>query len=133
MFEQFKKSKQLVEQTDFVKAYKFLYNEKEYKIIITNRIANNHTIIHFIDDTIYWEQLPRFHKLAGSMYGDRIAIYKFDTSVTEKVKNTLFVIRGTPLGDEGLYNGIFRGPKKYDENFVNCMTYKKFKKLQEHC
>ena len=91
----------------FVKSLK--YEEKEYTIIIPKKRANNKTIIHFIDNTICWEQIPRFPKLAGKQYGDRIPIYKFDA----KVLNTLFVLKGNPLGDEGLDNGIFRSFKKY--------------------
>ena len=83
------------------------------------------TIIHFTDNTICWEQIPRFPRLSGRQYGDKIPIYK----IVGKTLNTLFVVRGNPLGDEGLDNGIFRSFKKYDENCVNCITYKKFKEM----
>lgn len=125
MFDCFKLSKELIGETEFVKIYKIVCNEKDYKILITKKFANKHTIIHFIDNTICWEQVPRFWRLSGRRYGDKIPIYKFDG----KVLNTLFVVKGTPGGDEGLDNGIFRSPKRYDENFVNCMIYKKFKKM----
>ncbi len=127
MFDCFKLSKELIDETEFVKVYKLVYDEKEYKIIITKRFANKRTVIFFMDGTIYWEQIPLLRR--GSVYicgKGKIPIYKF---YTEKVLNTLFVVRGTPLGDEGLDDGIFRSPKKYDETFVNCMTYKKFKKM----
>ena len=125
IFEQFKISKQLIEKTRFTKVYKCVSDNKEYKIILTKKFANKHTIIHFAEDSIYWEQIPRFWRLSGSKRGKKILIYKFD----EKVLNTIFVVKGTPLGDEGLDNGIFRSLKKYDENFVNCTTYKKFKNM----
>lgn len=125
IFDCFKLSKQLIDETEFVKVYKLVYDEKEYKIIITKHFANKRTIIHFIDNTICWEQIPRFPRFSGIHLGDNIPIYKFD----EKVLNTLFVLRGNPLGDEGLDNGIFRSLKKYDENYVNCITYKKFKEM----
>ena len=125
IFECFKLSKKLVNETAFVKVYQLICEEKEYKIIITKRAANKHTIIHFIDNTVFWEQIPRLPRLAGRQYGDKIPIYKFDGQIL----NTIFVIKGTPLGEEGLDDGIFRSPKKYDENFVNCMTYKRFKKM----
>ena len=125
IFECFKLSKERIEETAFVKVYKLLCEEKEYKIIITKRTANRHTIIHFIDNTVCWEQIPRLPRLAGRQYGDKIPIYKFDG----KILNTIFVIKGTPLRDEGLDDGFFRSPKKYDENFVNCMTYKRFKQM----
>lgn len=125
LFDSFKSSKELIDQTEFVNVFSVKCDDKEYTIIIPRKIANKKTIIHFIDNTIYWEQIPRFPRLAGRQYGDRIPIYKFD----EKVLNTLFVLKGNPLGDEGLDNGIFRSLKKSDENFVNCMTYKKFKEM----
>jgi hypothetical protein len=123
LFNSFKENKQLINQTEFVNVYSVKCHDKEYTIIIPRERANKKTIIHFIDNTICWQQIPRFPRLAGN--GDIIPIYKFDT----KVLNTLFVIKGCPLGDEGLDNGIFRSPKRYDENFVNCMTYKKFKSM----
>ena len=125
IFECFKKLKKRTGETEFVKIYNFVYDQKEYKIIITKYVANRHTVIHFMDNTVYWEQIPRFPRLVGRQYGDKIPIYQFN----EKVFHTIFVVRGTPLGDEGLDDGIFRSPKKYDENFVNCMTYKKFKEM----
>ena len=127
MFDCFKRSKELIEETKFVKVYKLLYNEKEYKIIITKRIANKGTILRFIEDSIYWQEIHRLPIFLT--YGDKTLVYKFDTDYTSKVSNTFFVVKGRPLGEEGLDNGIFRSPKKFDENFVNCMTYKKFKKM----
>ncbi|MBQ4065744.1 MAG: hypothetical protein IJD10_06550 [Clostridia bacterium] len=126
LFNSFQSSKELIKETAFVKVYKLVYDGKEYKIIITKQVANKRTIIHFIDNTIYWEQIPRFPRLSGKPYGDRIPIYKFDNN---KLLNTIFVLKGVPLGDEGLDNGIFRSSKKYDDNYVNCITYKKFKEM----
>ncbi len=126
LFDSFKLKKELINETEFVKVYKIVSNEEEYNIIITKRFANKHTILHFLNNTVYWEQIPRFPRLVGRQYGDKILIYKF---YTEKVLNTLFVVKGTPLGDNGLDNGIFRSFKKYDKNFVNCITYKKFKTI----
>ena len=125
LFNSFKENKQLINQTEFVNVYSVKCDDKVYTIIIPRERANIKTIIHFIDNTISWEQIPRFPKLAGKQYGDRIPIYKFDA----KVLNTLFVLKGNPLGDEGLDNGIFRSFKKYDENCVNCITYNKFKQM----
>ncbi len=127
MFDCFKRSKELIEETKFVEVYKLLYNDKEYKIIVTKKIANKGTMLRFIDDTVYWQQIHRLPIFF--FYGDKTPVYKFDVDYTGKVSNTFFVVRGTPLGEEGLDNGIFRSPKKFDENFVNCMTYKKFKKM----
>ena len=125
LFNSFKENKELINETEFVNVYSVKCDAKEYTIIIPKKRANNQTIIYFIDNTIYWEQVPRFPKLAGNN-GDRIPIYKF---YDEKCLNTIFVVKGTPLGDEGLDNGIFRSSKKYDENYVNCINYKKFKEM----
>ena len=127
LFNSFKANKKLINLTEFVSVYSVKCDDKEYTIIIPRKIANKKTIIYFIDNTIYWEQIPIIFRGSGYVPGrDRIPIYKFHS---EKVLNTLFVIKGCPLGDEGLDNGIFRSPKRYDENFVNCMTYKKFKSM----
>ncbi len=125
LFDSFKSNKKLIIKTKFVNVYSVDCFDKNYTIIISKKVANKRTVIHFIDDTISWEQVPRFWRLAGRRYGDKIPVYKFDG----KTLNTIFVVKGTPAGDEGLDNGIFRSPKKYDENFVNCMTYKKFKQM----
>ena len=126
LFNSFKINKELINQTEFVNVYSVKSDGKEYTIIIPKKRANNKTIIHFVDNTICWEQIPRFPRLAGRQYGDRIPIYKFDDN---KFLNTIFVLKGVPLGDVGLDNGIFRSSKKYDENYVNCITYKKFKEI----
>ena len=126
LFNSFKTNKELINQTEFVNVYSVKSDEKEYTIIIPKKRANNKTIIHFVDNTICWEQIPRFPRLAGRQYGERIPIYKFDDN---KFLNTIFVLKGVPLGDDGLDNGIFRSSKKYDENYVNCITYKRFKKM----
>lgn len=128
LFNSFKFNKKLISQTQFINSYVVMHKGKEYSVIVTRKIANKLTRIKFVDNTFFWEQLPLFWRLSGKGYlcGDKVAIYKFNG---EKNKNTLFVVKGVPGGDEGLDDGIFRSPKKYDENFVNVMTYKKFKSL----
>lgn len=126
LFDAFKTNKKLINQTEFVNVFSVKNDDKEYTIIIPKKSANKKTIIHFIDNTVYWEQLPRFWRLSGSKQGDKIPIYKFENS---KNLNTFFVVKGAPLGDEGLDSGIFKSSKRYDENSVNCITYNKFKKM----
>ena len=125
LFDCFKESKRLVKQTEFVNVYSVKCDDKEYKIIIPKKRANDHTVIHFIDNTICWEQIPRFPRIVGRCYSERIPIYNFDG----KISNTIFVVKGAPLADEGLDSGIFRSRRRYDENFVNCMTFKRFKEM----
>ena len=125
LFESFKANKELINQTEFVNVYSVKCDDKQYTIVIPRQRANKKTIIHFVDNTVCWEQIPRFPRSYGRQYGDKIPIYKF----IGKPLNTLFVLKGNPLGDEGLDNGIFRSSKRYDENFVNCISYKKFKQM----
>ena len=121
----FNANKELQLQTKYINAYSVQWNGKEYTIIVPRKIANKRTYYFFQDNTIFWMQIPRFPRLTGP-YGEMIPICKFNS---DKIANTLFVVRGTPLGDEGLDNGIFRSSRKYDENFVNCISYEKFKKM----
>ena len=125
LFESFKTNKELLLKTPFVYVYSVICNNKEYTVVLTRKIANKRTLLYFEDNTIYWEQTPRFPRLVG-LHGEKIPICKFDTT---NIANTIFVVRGTPLGDEGIDNGIFRSLKKYDENFVNCVTFRKFKQM----
>ena len=128
LFNSFKTNKELINQTEFVNVYSVLHEGKEYTIIVTRKMANILTIIKFVDNTVYWEQLPLIWRFSGKGYlsGEKIPIYKFNSG---KNKNTLFVVKGNPRGDEGLDSGIFRSFKKYDENCVNCITYNKFKQM----
>ena len=52
LFNSFKANKELINQTEFVNVYFVKCDEKNYTIIIPRKIANNKTIIHFIDNTI---------------------------------------------------------------------------------
>ncbi len=126
IFDAFKNSRELVEEAGSVKIYKCFSENVEYRIIITKKIANKFSIIHCIDDYIAWEQVPRFWRLAGRRYGDRIPIYKYD-----KNKNVvaIFVVRGIPNGITGLDDGIFRCANNFDISCLNVMTYRRFKKL----
>ncbi len=126
IFDAFKNSRQLVEETDFLKIYKCLSENVEYRIIITKKIANKFSIIHCIDDYIAWEQVPRFWRLAGRRYGDRIPIYKFDKT-TNIV--SIFVVRGAPNGITGLDDGIFCCANNFDISCLNVMTYRRLKEL----
>lgn len=128
LFHSFKLNKELSLQTPFIDVYSVMHDGEEYTIILTRMKANKRTIIQFVDNTVYWKQLPRFPRLTGMVHGEgnEITICKFNS---ENNKNTLLVVRGNPLGDEGLDNGIFRSPKKYDKNYVNVMTCEKFKSL----
>ncbi len=126
LFEQFKISKQLTQETKFVKVYKCVSNDKEYKIIITKKFANRHTIIHCTDDRIVWEQIPALINWGGKMPGKRETLYKF---VQDKNSVILFVIKGKPNGITGLDDGVFRCANNFDGNYINVMSFGRFKQL----
>ena len=126
LFEQFKISKQLIEKTKFVKIYKCVLDDKEYKILVTKRFANRHTVIHCIDDRIVWEQIPALINWGGKMPGKREIVYKF---AQDKNSVIVFVIRGKPNGITGLDDGIFRCANNFDDNYISVMTYNRFKNL----
>lgn len=124
-YQSFKIAGQLIETTDFVKIYKYIFKDEEYRIIITKRFATKHSIIHCIDDYIAWEQVPAIPRLAGKWYGDRIPIYKFDTK-----NNIIFVVKGSPNGFVGLDEGIFHSANNFNKTSVNVMSFRRFKNLE---
>ncbi len=131
IFEEFKRSKELVGETDFVKIYKFVYKWKEYQLVITRRFASRRTFIHLADSFVYREQIPLFStllSLMGGMRGNITPIYKWKK---EKDCITIFVIRGRPGDITGLDAGVFRSAHKFDEDFLNVMSYRRLKKFEK--
>lgn len=112
------------EETSYVKVYKFLADDKNYKIIVANRKANRRSVIHCVEDRIEWEQFPLLPRIWAGRLGDKLPIYKFEKPKNETV---IFLIKGEPRGVIGLDDGLFRGVKKFDSDFVNVMAYKYFK------
>ncbi|MBE6757326.1 MAG: hypothetical protein E7552_02095 [Ruminococcaceae bacterium] len=94
--------------------------------MITKRFANKHTVLKCDGNRIVWEQIPALFNWGGSMHGEDIPIYQYNQ---ERERCVIFVVRGKPNGVIGLDDGIFRSADKFDENCVNVMTYKRFKKL----
>ena len=125
-YQNFKKSRQLVNTTDFVKAYICNYDDEEYRVIMTKRFATKNTVIHCKDNYIAWEQIPTIPRLAGRWEGERIPIYKFG----DNVGNTIFVVKGRPNGFVGLDEGIFHSANDFDKKSLNVMSIRRFKKLE---
>ena len=115
------------EKTKFVKIYRFEKDNENYKIIMTKRFANRRSIIHCKDEQIVWEQFPLLPRIWGARLGESLPIYKFEKPVKETV---IFIIKGNPNGIIGLDNGIFRGIKKFDKNYINIMSLQYFKTLK---
>ena len=128
IFKNFKTDKKLIENSKFVKVYSCLSDGKNYNIVITKKRANRFSIIHCVDDTIVWEQIPHFYRLAGKFpgEGDRLPIFKAKLQNNETL---IFVVKGKPNGIVGIDDGIFRSVYKYDDSFANVLTYNQFKKI----
>ena len=126
LYELFKNQAQLLDETEFVKVYQMTLDGKCYKVVLTKRSANGHTVIHCEHNRIAWEQVPLFPRFAGRNYGDKVPIY---TAIPEKTCITLFVVKGKPNGFVGLDDGVFRCADHFDEQSINVMSYPRFTKL----
>lgn len=127
LFEQFKKEKILVGETESLYIYKLLFEDREYEIILTKRIATVRTSINCYDDVIAWLQGPMFtFPFVGGFRRKSVPIYKY--SKNNKVIK-IFVINGRPGEITGLDAGIFRCANNFDANHLNVMSYKRFKRL----
>lgn len=121
------KSAKPINKTKFVKIYSLKENDNNYKIVVAKRRANHRTIIHCIDNQIDWEQFPLLPRIWSGRLEDRKPIYKVEKPKNETV---IFIIKGNPCGVTGLDDGVFRGVKKFDQNYINVMSYKKFKNIK---
>ena len=109
---------------DKVGLVKFEVDNKRYEIYFTRKRANKYSIIHCRNNTIEWEQFPVLPRLVGRRYGEKEPIISLSPS-KECVR--IFVIMGKPNSITGLDEGIFRSIYKYDENYINVMSEKRFK------
>lgn len=123
LYRMFKTNAQLCERTEFVNVYRFVLEDTAYKIVLTKRTANGHTVIHCEHNRIAWEQVPRFPRFAGRNYGDKTPIY---TAIPEKTCITVFVVKGKPDGFVGLDEGVFRCADNFSDRHINVMSYKRF-------
>ena len=126
LYQMFKTKARLCEETEFVKIYRMTVVDKEYKVVITQKRANDHTVIHCEHNHVAWEQVPRFPQLAGRRYGDKTPIFR---ALPEKNCVTLFVVKGKPDGFVGLDEGIFRHIDHFDDRCINVLSYRRFKRL----
>ena len=126
LFALLKNKAALCEETEFVNVYRLAAEGKEYKIVLTKRSANGHTVIHCEHNRILWEQVPLFPRLSGRNYGDKVPIY---AAIPEKNCVTLFVVKGKPDGFVGLDDGVFRCADNLDESCINVMSWRRFRRL----
>ncbi len=126
LYQQFKTTKKCIEQTRFVNVYTCRLHGATYKVVITRRCANKHTVLKCEGNHILWDQIPALFNWGGSMHGEYRPVYQVGQ---DKGCTVLFVVRGKSNGVIGLDDGVFRSADKFDENCVNVMTYKQFKKM----
>ena len=124
LYQRFKTTARLCEETGFVKVYRVAAEDTEYKVVVTKKRANGHTVVHCENNRILWEQVPLFPRFAGRNYGDKVPIF---TAVPEKNYVTLFVVKGRPNGFVGLDEGVFRCVDNFDENSINVMSWRRFR------
>ena len=74
IYQRFKTTAPLCEETDFVKVYRVAAEDTEYKVVVTKKRANGHTVVHCENNRILWEQVPLFPRFAGRNYGDKVPI-----------------------------------------------------------
>ena len=126
IYEKFKKEKILVGETESLYIYKLFFEENEYEIIITKKVANRLTSIYCYDDCVVWHQHTRFSLPFGGIRTKSVPIYKYSKN-NKAIK--IFVINGKPGEITGLDSGIFRSARKFSVEHLNVMSYNRFKKL----
>ena len=130
IFSSFKRNKNPISETEFVKEYEFINDGKLFHVIITKARANKYSFIHCLDTHIEWEQKTRTPRLIGlggiEKKFESIPIYKFGAKQDATV---IFVIRGRPGMIIGLDDGIFRSVHRFDSGSINVMSEERFKSL----
>lgn len=97
---------------------------KNYEIYFTRRKANKHSIIHCVDNTVEWEQVPTLSTVISKMHSKKYHIINiFPSSSCIKI----IAIMGKPGSIFGLDAGVFRSVYKLDENYINVATEEQFK------
>lgn len=124
IYQRFQTEARLCEETEFVQIYRMTVADKQYKIVLTKRRANGHTVIHCERGYVAWEQVPLFPRLTGRNYGDKTPIY---TAIPEKDCITLFIVKGKPNGFVGLDDDVFRCADNFDKRCINVMSWRRFK------
>lgn len=124
IYQRFQTAARLCEETEFVKIYRMTVADKPYKVVVTKRKANGHTVIHCERGYVAWEQVPLFPRLSGRNYGDKTPIF---TAIPEKDCVTLCVVKGKPNGFVGLDDGVFRCADNFDESCIHVMSWRRFK------
>ena len=126
LYQQWKTEARLCEETDFVKVYRIAVEDTEYKVVITKKRANGHTVIHCERGCVAWEQVPLFPRFAGRNYGEKVPIF---AAVPEKDCVTVVVVKGRPNGFVGLDEGVFRSAARMDERCIHVMSEARFRGL----
>ena len=107
----------------------FEYDGETYRVVMTRKRANRLSLIHCAPRAIVWEQLPFLYL----RYNDRGRgeIIQNITVAVDKKYTTIFVIKGKPRSILGLDEGVYRSANNFDKSYINVMSEKRFKTLQE--
>ena len=109
------------------KSVSFEHDGQTYRVIMTQKRANRLSLIRCAARTVVWEQIP-FLYLRYNERGRGEVIQDIPVAV-DKECVTVFVVKGKPRSIWGLDEGVFRSANKFDKNFVNVMSEKRFRKL----
>ncbi len=105
----------------------FDYKEHPYRVIMTRKRATRLSLIRCAARSVVWEQIP-FLYLRYNERGRGEVIQNIPVAI-DKSCVTVFVVKGKPRSIWGLDEGIFRSANKFDKNFVNVMSEKRFKRI----
>ena len=117
---------------DKVGLAKITHGDKNYEIYFTKKRANKRTVIRCENNTVVWEQFPRFPFLVGKRYvvgrsrGEAEPLIRLAPS---KQCVRIFVVMGKPGCISGLDQGVFRSAHTFDEGYINVMSEKRFREL----
>ena len=114
-------------RVDNTSTVEFEYGGENYRVIMTRKRANKLSLIRCSGRAIAWEQIP-FLYLRYNERGRGDVIANIPVGVDKKCV-TIFVIKGKPRSIWGLDEGNFRSANKFDKDFVNVMSEKRFKGL----
>lgn len=114
-------------RVDNTSTVEFKYDGENYRVIMTRKRANKLSLIRCSGRTIAWEQIP-FLYLRYNERGRGDVIANIPIGLDKK-RVTIFVIKGKPRSIWGLDEGIFRSANKFDKNFVNVMSERRFKRI----
>lgn len=109
------------------KSVSFEHDGQTYRVIMTQKRANRLSLIRCVARSVMWEQIPLLY-LRYNERGRGEVVQNIPVAV-DKGCITVFVVKGKPKSIWGLDEGIFRSANKFDKDFVNVMSEKRFRQI----